>query len=268
MANVVFNMPDVLTIIAEKLPPAMVIHSLLGVNVLSTKIALQIRKQNNLDPLINRYMLMLDSKSLIPVRKSRGLPVSQLDTDTLVAVTYTYKPTWSADATERSCVGAASVYFNQPGSRSGIGGLTIYDDVISRYPIRIPAYRLAAATTRIVGKRQRRIQLSLPADTTTLNIVAKAREALASLDVADNYAGIQAYSESMELTTAGRYQLLYLSPQHARDFLKSRDSTITLQCTAHDVQWAGDKLYVRDNRGQVPNCKYCKNNLIGLKWLI
>eukprot|EP01047_Picozoa_sp_COSAG01_P142975 COSAG01_NODE_74424_length_214_cov_0.878261_1_plen_50_part_01 len=50
MANVVFDTPDVLTIIASQLPPAMVIYSLLGVNVLSTKIALQIRKQNNLDP--------------------------------------------------------------------------------------------------------------------------------------------------------------------------------------------------------------------------
>eukprot|EP01047_Picozoa_sp_COSAG01_P087001 COSAG01_NODE_19825_length_987_cov_0.933559_1_plen_161_part_01 len=161
MANVVFNMPDVLTIIAEKLPPAMVIYSLLGVNVLSTKIALQIRKQNNLDPLINRYMLMLEPKNLIPVRKIGGLTVSQLDTDTLMAVTYSYKPTWAAEEIERSCVGAASVYFNQPDSRSGIGGLTIYDDVISAYPIRIPAFRLADATIRIVGKRQRRVQLSI-----------------------------------------------------------------------------------------------------------
>jgi hypothetical protein len=233
MANVVFNMPDVLTIIAEKLPPAMVIYSLLGVNVLSTKIALQIRKQNNLDPLIKRYMLMLDSKSLIPVRKIRGLPVSQLDTDTLVAVFHTYKPSWSAADTQRWCIGAASVYFNQPGSRSGIGGLTIYDDVISAYPIRIPAFRLADATIRIVGKRQRRFQLSIPAGTTALNIIAKARQALAKMSVADNYAGLQAYSQSSvhHSTTNGRYQLLYLSPQKAHAFLKSGETIITLQCT-------------------------------------
>eukprot|EP01047_Picozoa_sp_COSAG01_P023467 COSAG01_NODE_1420_length_10367_cov_10.597098_9_plen_551_part_00 len=267
-ANVVFNLPDVLTTIAENLTPAMVIYSLLGVNTLSTKIALEIREKNNLTPLINRYMLMLDPLNMIPVPKSVGFPVCQLDTDTIMVVRDPSKPTWSSE-----CAGASSVYLNKSGSRSGIGGLTIYDDVISPYPIKIPAHRLADATIQIVGKRQRRFQLSLPAGTTVLDIIARARQALTQLSPADNYAGLQVSSRSVVVPFEdGRYQLLYLSPKKARDFLKSGDSVITLQCTAYDVCWSDDTLVVRNNRrrangGQL-NMQYFKSNLIGLKRLM
>ena len=209
-------------------------------------------------------------------RKIDGLPISQLDTDTILAVSTTY------NLTRIVAVGAASVYFNKPGSRSGIGGITIYDDVNAAYPIRIPMRYLVApgsrAVIKIVGTRQRRFTLPLPKDTIACNIVTKARQALAQLPMGDNRAGLQVYNESMhcqwvttgvyndnEVYNDGRYQLLYIGPQRARDFFKSRDSTITLQCTAYNVVWDDDSLWVTDNRNTT--IKYCKANLIGLKLL-
>jgi hypothetical protein len=297
MANIVFNLPDILSVIASKLEPMTAIYSLLGVNTLSTKIAREIRESNNLTPLIFRYIKLLDPTITIPVatglisrdrlgltgqhceslraplrRKIDGLPISQLDTDTILAVSTTY------NLTQIVAVGAASVYFNKPGSRSGIGGITIYDDVYAAYPIRIPMRYLVSpgsrAVIKIVGTRQRRFTLPLPADTIACNIVTKARQALAQLPMGDNRAGLQVYNESMpsgvhnggrKVHNDGRYQLLYIGPQRARDFFKSRDSTITLQCTAYNVVWDDDSLWVTDNRNMT--IKYCKANLIGLKLL-
>ena len=246
----VFHLEGIVRVIAAGLLPGQVVYSLLGVNTLTTRVARDVRASAGLDGDLERYMLPLWPENLVPVPKIRGWSVCCRHTDIILAFRRRPVVGGSRSHANRRLVGAVSVYFNKLDSRSGVGGLIVYDDVQSRYPIKVPARVLLGSKWTVVGTRQRRFCLSLASNSTVENIIASARDAFEQLPADENRAALAVYDER-PLVERCRYQLVYLSKGRSRHFLNSGLSVLTLQCTTYDVvDVRGSTIVVKDNRGR------------------
>jgi hypothetical protein len=246
----VFQLEDIVRVIAAELLPGQVVYSLLGVNTLTTRVARDVRASAGLDGELERYMLPLWPNNLVPIPKIRGWSVGCRHTDIILAFRRRPVVGSSRSRANQRLVGAVSVYFNRLNSRSGVGGLVVYDDVQSRYPIKVPARVLLGSKWTVVGTRQRRFCLSLASNPTVENIIASARDAFEQLPADENRAALVVYDER-PLVERCRYQLVYLSPRRSRHFLNSGSSVLTLHCTTYDVvDVRGSTIVVKDNRGR------------------
>lgn len=163
----VFDRSYLVENIGESLAPLQTMYSLNGLNIVCHAFAQRVKSENKLEQPLHFWQLFLERQ--MPIPRLRGSMISGWESKTSEIYSIEVFPYGRYENESKTLCGRTAVYFN----RDGTGGLTVYDDVVSQYPIRLPFKKYGQLHVTKVGTYKRWMKIDT-SDVTTDNVSAEA----------------------------------------------------------------------------------------------